>query len=151
MTYERWPSSRPTSPRASPATSPAPRSLPPSRSPLPATSPKRVELASYPSSKPGFVILADTYYPGWTLTIDGHPAPIYRTNRLMRGAAVKEGRHTLVYTYDPNSFHVGATMSIAGVLTLAALVPWAMRGPIRSEVPVWEATGDQRVSGWPRS
>ena len=89
--------------------------------------PQRVELVAS-LQHPGLVILADTYYPGWKLTIDGQPAPIYRTNRLMRGAAVKAGRHTLVYTYDPDSFRIGGALSIVGLLALAALVPWACAG-----------------------
>src|SRR5205823_7921293 len=90
--------------------------------------PQRVELRAT-LERPGLVILADTYYPGWTLTIDGQPAPIYRTNRLMRGAAVPAGRHTLVYTYDPASFQVGGAISIAGWLALAILIPWAWFAP----------------------
>ena len=90
--------------------------------------PQRVELVAN-LEHPGLVILADIDYPGWYLTIDGVPAPIYRTNRLMRGAAVKAGRHTLVYTYNPASFRIGGALSIAGLLVLAALVPWA-RAPI---------------------
>ena len=86
--------------------------------------PQRVELVAS-LRHPGLVILADTYYPGWKLTIDGQPSPIYRTNRLMRGAAVKAGRHTLVYTFDPDSFRIGGALSIVGLLALAALVPWA--------------------------
>jgi hypothetical protein len=86
--------------------------------------PRRVELAAT-LERPGLVILADVYYPGWKLTIDGAPAPIYRTNRMMRGAAVKEGRHTLVYTYDPASFRIGAILSITGLLALGLLVSWA--------------------------
>ena len=43
----------------------------------------------------GLVILADTYYSGWHLTIDNMAAPIYRANRLMRAAAVPAGEHTL--------------------------------------------------------
>ena len=70
--------------------------------------------------RPGMVILADVFYPGWTLTIDDQPAPIYRTNRLMRGAAVGSGRHRLVYSYQPKSFRVGAAISLAGVLVLLA-------------------------------
>ena len=85
--------------------------------------PQRVELMAE-LEHPGLVILADTHYPGWSLTIDGAPAPIYRTNRLMRGAAVKAGRHMLVYTYDPASFRIGGAITIAGLLTLAVLVPW---------------------------
>src|SRR5262249_11630196 len=86
--------------------------------------PQHVELVAR-LERPGLIILADVDYPGWKLAIDGTPAPIYRTNRLMRGAAVTAGRHTLVYTYDPASFRIGGMLSIAGLLVLAALVPWA--------------------------
>jgi hypothetical protein len=63
----------------------------------------------------GIVILADVYYPGWELTIDGLPAPIYRANRMMRGAAVAEGRHRLVYRYRPASFRIGLFASALGM------------------------------------
>ncbi len=52
--------------------------------------PQRVVLRAA-LERPGLVILADTYYPGWHLTIDGESAPIYRANRMMRGAAVPRG------------------------------------------------------------
>jgi hypothetical protein len=94
--------------------------------------PQRVELAAT-LERPGLVVLADVYYPGWKLTIDGTPAPIYRTNRMMRGAAVTAGRHTLVYAYDPASFRIGGMLSIAGLLVVAALFPWAW--PPRKEKP----------------
>ena len=90
--------------------------------------PQHVELAAE-LKRPGLVILADAYDPGWSLTIDGAPAPIFRTNRLMRGAAVKAGRHTLAYTYNPASFRIGAGLSIVGLLALIALVPWAWHDP----------------------
>ena len=83
--------------------------------------PHRVELSAA-LNRPGLVILADTFYPGWRLTIDGAPAPIFRTNRLMRGAAVKAGKHTLVYTFEPMSFRIGALISIAGAVAFLALV-----------------------------
>jgi hypothetical protein len=90
--------------------------------------PQRVELAAT-LERPGLVILGDSFYPGWNLTIDGVPAPIYRINRMMRGAAVKAGRHTLVYTYDPASFRIGGVLSLAGLLGLTTLVPWSMSAP----------------------
>lgn len=82
--------------------------------------PLRVELQAN-LDRPGLVILADTYYPGWRLTIDGHPAPILRANRMMRGAAVRAGDHLLAYTYDPWSFRIGLVISLTGLATLLAL------------------------------
>jgi hypothetical protein len=87
--------------------------------------PQRVELLAS-LDRPGFVILADTYYPGWRLTIDGKTAPILRANRLMRGAAVPSGQHTLIYTYEPESFRIGAIISGAGLIVLFALA-WSFR------------------------
>ena len=81
-------------------------------------SPDRAELEASLES-PGLVILADVYYPGWELTIDGKPAPIYAVNRLMRGAAVPAGTHRLVYSYAPRSFLVGRVGSILGLGVLA--------------------------------
>jgi len=87
--------------------------------------PQRVELLAR-LDRPGLVILADTYYPGWRLTIDGKTEPIYRANRLMRAAAVPAGEHILVYTYEPESFRVGAFISTAGLIMLMALA-WSSR------------------------
>ena len=62
---------------------------------------------------PGLVILSDVDYPGWQLTIDGEPAPIYRVNILMRRALVSAGPHRLVYSFSPRSFQIGLVVSIA--------------------------------------
>jgi hypothetical protein len=90
--------------------------------------PQRVELRAR-LDRPGLVILADTFYPGWHLTIDGRPAPILRANRVMRGAAVPAGEYTLVYTYQPLSFRVGAIVSAAGWIALMMLAWSSWRKP----------------------
>jgi hypothetical protein len=88
--------------------------------------PQRVVLRAT-LERPGLVILADTDYPGWNLTIDGKPAPIYRANRMMRGAAVPAGPHTLVYTYRPASFLIGSWVSVAGVCAWMVFAWWSRR------------------------
>src|SRR5690606_8113095 len=82
--------------------------------------PTRVELEAH-LARPGIVVLADVYYPGWRLTIDGRPAPILRVNRMMRGAAVDAGAHTLVYTYEPGSVCRGAAGTSVGPVAPASL------------------------------
>ena len=70
---------------------------------------------------PGIVVLADVYYPGWELTIDGKPAPIYRVNGSMRGAAVPAESRRLVFTYAPQSFRIGKFVSVTGLALLMCL------------------------------
>ena len=45
--------------------------------------PQRVEIEAR-LEKPGLVILADVFYSGWKLQIDGHEAPLLRVNGMMR-------------------------------------------------------------------
>src|SRR5206468_1399533 len=58
--------------------------------------PRRVELVAQLKT-PGLVVLADTYYPGWRLTVDGRSAEILKTNGAMRGGLVGAGEHRLIY------------------------------------------------------
>ncbi len=90
------------------------------------------------SRSPGLVILADVYYPGWELTIDGKPAPIYVVNRLMRGAAVPAGTHRLVYSYTPRSFLVGRAGSILGLGVLALFGIACTLRPVDPVLGDWE-------------
>jgi hypothetical protein len=99
----------------------------PGKPPLPSEAPRivryepqRVEI-DVTLERPGLVVLADIFYPGWSLTIDGQDAPIYRVNRAMRGAAVRDGRHRLVFAYRPRSFRDGVIISLAGLAALTVL------------------------------
>jgi hypothetical protein len=95
--------------------------------------PQRVEIQAR-LRFPGLVILADVFYPGWTLTIDGQPATILRANRLMRGAAVGAGMHRLVYTYAPLSFRLGGLISLASLGLCVVLGVRAWRKPGQGRV-----------------
>jgi hypothetical protein len=90
--------------------------------------PQRVELTAT-LRRPGLVILADAYYPGWRLQIDGKDAPILRANRMMRAAGVAAGTHRLVYWYDPTSFWIGSRLSASGLAVCLVLSAWTWRLP----------------------
>ncbi len=49
----------------------------------------------------GVLVLHDTYYPGWTATIDGNPVPILRAEVLFRGVEVPAGLRTVVFRFEP--------------------------------------------------
>ncbi|MGD9721747.1 MAG: hypothetical protein AB7O59_05335 [Pirellulales bacterium] len=80
--------------------------------------PGRVEIEATLNA-PGLVVLADTFYPGWTLSVEtgqtARDVPIVRTNRVLRGAALPAGKHRLVYRYQPASVRWGAAVSAAAL------------------------------------
>ena len=74
--------------------------------------------ASLPA--PGYVVLSDSWYPGWTVTVDGQPAAVERANLAFRAVYVPKGTHTVRWTYRPKSYLVGLGISAATLLAVAA-------------------------------
>jgi len=80
------------------------------------------------SSGPAYLVLADTFDPGWSATVDGSPAPIRPAYVAFRAVALAAGAHTVVFTYRPAGFTVGLTISIAGIVLAMGL--WFRRGRV---------------------
>jgi hypothetical protein len=78
---------------------------------------------------PAFLVLTDTYYPGWKATVDGESAEIYPTDLMFRGIFVPAGDHTIEFSYEPGSFKVGAALSLLSVLALAGYASYFYRWP----------------------
>ncbi|MCB0168738.1 MAG: YfhO family protein, partial [Anaerolineae bacterium] len=68
--------------------------------------PQSVEIA-VTTTAAGYLILLDTYYPGWIATVDGDPTPIYPANTIGRAIFVPPGEHMVKFQYRPLSFSVG--------------------------------------------
>ncbi|MBE9506721.1 MAG: YfhO family protein, partial [Chloroflexi bacterium] len=56
---------------------------------------------------PGYLMLADTWYPGWQATVDGEPVEILRANHAFRAVWLEAGEHTVEMAYRPASVLVG--------------------------------------------
>jgi hypothetical protein len=69
----------------------------------------------------GWLVLADTWYPGWKARLDGSSVEIHRANYLFRGIAVPEGRHTIEFFYQPGSFQMGSFISLTGLVIVFLL------------------------------
>jgi hypothetical protein len=75
-----------------------------------------VEVESGPT---GWLVLTDLWYPGWTCRVDDNPVSIERADYLFRAVAVPEGRHEVVFTFEPQSYLWGKRISLG---TLAAVI-----------------------------
>lgn len=75
------------------------------------------------------LVLTDTWYPGWTVTVDGAEAPIERVNWHFKGVYLEPGSHDVRFEYRPRGIAAGAVVSAIGLLVLvAAVVAGGRRG-----------------------
>ena len=81
--------------------------------------------SSRPSRRsPSYLVLADTFDPGWSATLDGRPVPIRPAYVAFRAVYLSEGTHTVVFTYRPAGFALGLGLTVLGVVL--GLVLWAL-------------------------
>jgi hypothetical protein len=93
-------------------------SIPPSLSPsIVSYSPEQVVI-DVAAASDGYLVLADAYYPGWVVAVDGQPAKIERADILFRAVKVSAGQHRVEFRYQPQSFSIGAAISIGTVVIL---------------------------------
>ncbi len=50
---------------------------------------------------PGTLVLADTWYPGWTATVDGTWVEIERADLVYRAVTLSPGEHVVRFVYQP--------------------------------------------------
>ncbi len=70
----------------------------------------------------GHLVLTDTFYPGWTATVDGEDAPILQANYLFRAVPVAAGRHVVRFAYAPRSFALGISITIATLVVVVVML-----------------------------
>jgi len=85
------------------------------------------------AARPGVLVLADTFYPGWQATVDGVQTPILRANLAFRGIALEPGQHQVIFTYQPASWMLGARISLIALALLAATPLATAVRPLRKE------------------
>jgi hypothetical protein len=85
---------------------------------------------------PGLLVLADSWYAGWSATYKGENLPVHLVNAAVRGVKLPAGRGEVVFRYDPPAWVRGLrTFSIAAPLLLvwfgaAAWLSWRRRAKI---------------------
>ena len=100
--------------------------------PLELDDPSRVR-AVVDLERPGFLVLSDTFDPGWRARVGGEPVEILRANWAFRAVQVPAGRHVVEMRYAPTSFRVGLAAA-AVVVALGGFLGWR-RFPRRGAPP----------------
>jgi hypothetical protein len=85
----------------------------------------------------GYLVLTDTYYPGWQVIVDDQPAEIQRADYVYQAVALDAGEHTVEFRYRPRSFELGAWITLgAAVLLIVGLAFGALRGWRRQGIAI---------------
>lgn len=70
----------------------------------------------------GWLVLSDTWYPGWQATVDGDQSPLYRADSIFRAVYVGAGSHQVEIKYRPSGFYFGGMFSILVLLLILPLL-----------------------------
>ena len=74
------------------------------------------------AGSPGFLVLTDQDYPGWSVTVNGAPAPVLAANHAFRAVPVPGGESTVVWAYRPLTLWLGAAVSLTALAVVIALL-----------------------------
>lgn len=84
------------------------------------------------ASGPGLLVLTDTWFPGWKVTVDGRPAALLRVDYLLRGVQLPPGRHVVEMHYRPSGWRIGQIVSLVSLVALLVLVVVGLRARRRA-------------------
>lgn len=65
--------------------------------------------------RPGYLVLADTWYPGWQATVDGEVTDILQANYAFRAVWLEAGSHTVEMFYRSIPVRIGGTVTFAAL------------------------------------
>ncbi len=69
----------------------------------------------------GFLVLNDTYYPGWSLYVDNKPQEILQANFLMRATKLDKGEHIVRFVYKSRMVMYGTIIMGITILFVIGL------------------------------
>jgi hypothetical protein len=74
------------------------------------------------ADRAGWLVVLDTFDPGWQARVDGQATPVVRANLTFRAIPIPAGRHEIDLAYRPTSVKVGLMLS--GLALLVGLAVW---------------------------
>jgi hypothetical protein len=76
---------------------------------------------------PGYLVIADLWYPGWRAWLSGETLPVLRADYLFRAVEIPAGTHLVRMAYRPLWFYAGAGLSAVAWLGLIVFIGWSRR------------------------
>lgn len=71
---------------------------------------------SAPAPAGSALVVSENFYPGWTATIDGQRAPVYRTDYVLMGVPLPAGATSVEFRFINATYPKGRTVTFAAIL-----------------------------------
>ncbi len=69
------------------------------------------------TSAPGYLVVANTWMPGWSATVNGQPEKVFQGNHCQQVVAIRsKGTHQVTLCYRPPGLTLGLFVSLVSVL-----------------------------------
>ncbi len=81
---------------------------------------------------PGWLVLSETWAPGWQASVDSVPVQVYRADVAFQGLPLGQGSHTVILMYAPTGWLVGRWVSLCGVVICVAVMAVALGRRLRA-------------------
>ena len=91
------------------------------------------------STTPAWLVIADSYSPGWSATVNGTATPVVRADYAKRAIQVPSGSSEIELRYVPPGLKVGAVLTSLTLVVIVAVIagpPVASRLKRRRGAPV---------------
>ncbi|HUT53151.1 MAG TPA: hypothetical protein VM658_07150 [bacterium] len=82
----------------------------------------------------GFLVISDTYCPGWIASVGGAEERILRADHAFQAVRLGRGPSRVTLTYWPLSLRIGLWAALAGAISLAILMAAKLFAPGRGRV-----------------
>ena len=83
--------------------------------------PARVVVAAS-TDAPAWLVLTDTWFPGWRARVDGADVVVRRADHAFRAVALPPGRHEVEFTFTPRGLRAGAAITLGALAIVGVLV-----------------------------
>ncbi len=80
------------------------------------------------TEEPGLLFLSEIFYPGWKAKVNGVETKILRADYMFRAIPVKGGEQLVEVYYAPDSFKLGAAVSLGSLALLILVGIWHFYG-----------------------
>ena len=69
---------------------------------------------------PGLLVRSENWAPAWRAFVDGSAVDVYRVDCILQGVWLEPGDHKVDFSYEPNGYIIGRSISLVTCLILLA-------------------------------